>query len=215
MLAFALALGAVVVYAGMWVGYRHNWGWLHSVDWSLLNAAHSIAIKHPVWVRFWRVVSFALGPIPLRLLGIGLAVVLARRNVRAALLVLVCLPLNAFVTTAAKGLANRPRPISALVSAPSTSFPSGHALEATASALALLTVLLPLLSRPMRRVAVAVAALCVLMVGIARVGLNVHYPSDVMAGWALGFLFFGVALWVFRPTAAATSQHSDPTGSKP
>ena len=42
----------------------------------------------------------------------------------------------------------------------------------------------------MRRVAIAVSALSVLAVGIARVALNVHYPSDVLAGWSLGYLYF-------------------------
>ncbi|EUA32685.1 PAP2 superfamily protein [Mycobacterium intracellulare] len=31
--------------------------------------------------------------------------------------------------------------------------------------------------------------------------LNVHYPSDVLAGWSLGYLYFLVCLWVFRPPA--------------
>jgi len=86
-----------------------------------------------------------------------------------------------------------------LVAAPSTSFPSGHALEATATFLALLTFLLPMVSRSMRRVAIAVSAISVLAVGIARVALNVHYPSDVLAGWSLGYLFFLLCLLAVRP----------------
>jgi membrane-associated phospholipid phosphatase len=198
------ALAATVVYAVMWVGYRQNWSWLHSLDWSLLNATHDIAIKHPVWVRFWDGVSFVLGPVPLRLLGMVAAVAAATmRNVRAALLLLACAPLNGFVTSAAKGLVNRPRPSTMLVAAPSTSFPSGHALEATATLLALLTFLLPMVSRSMGRVAIAVTALSLVSVGIARVALNVHYPSDVMAGWSLGYLYFLVCLLVFRPSTSA------------
>jgi membrane-associated phospholipid phosphatase len=199
-LAVSVALAAVVVYVVMWVGYRQNWGWLHGVDWSLLNAAHDIAIKHPVWVRIWEVVSVVLGPTPLRLLGMAAAVVaLVKRNVRIALVLLACAPLNGFATTAAKSLVDRPRPATALVAASSTSFPSGHAFEATAALLALLTFLLPMISRWMGHVAVAVAALGVVSVGIARVALNVHYPSDVLAGWALGYLYFLVCLRVFRP----------------
>ena len=86
-------------------GYRQNWGWVHGLDWSLLNAAHDVAIKHPAWVRFWDVVSVVLGPVPLRLLGAATAVaLLVKRNVRAALLVVACAPLNGLVTTAAKAL---------------------------------------------------------------------------------------------------------------
>jgi membrane-associated phospholipid phosphatase len=199
-LAVFLALAAVAAYAAMWVGYRQQWSWLHDIDWSLLNAAHEIGIKHPVWVRFWDSVSFVLGPTPLHLVGmVAVVLALVQRNVRAALVLLACGPLNGFVTTAAKSLANRPRPPTMLAAAPSTSFPSGHALEATATFLALLSFLLPMLSPPMRRVAIAVSVLSVLLVGIARVALNVHYPSDVMAGWSAGYLFFLLCLFVFRP----------------
>lgn len=200
-LAVFVALVAAVVYAVMWVGYCQDWSWVHRLDWSLLNAAHDIGIKHPMWVRFWDGVSLALGPVPLRLAGMVAAVAaLVKRNVRAALVLLACAPLNGFVTSAAKGLVNRPRPSTALVAAAATSFPSGHALEATSALLALLAFLLPMVSRSIGRVAISLTALSVLSVGIARVALNVHYPSDVMAGWALGYLYFLLCLLVFRPS---------------
>ena len=83
--ALCVAMAAVLVYAVMWVGYCQHWSWLHHVDWSLLNAAHDVAVKHPAWVRFWDGVSFALGPVPLRLMGIVATVAaLVKRNVRAA-----------------------------------------------------------------------------------------------------------------------------------
>lgn len=167
LLAVSLAFVATAVYAVMWVGHSQDWGWLHSFDWSLLNAAHDIGIKNPAWVRFWDGVSLILGPVVLRPLGLLAAMVaLAKRKIRIALLLLACLPLNAIMTIAAKSVAHRPRPATALVSAHSTSFPSGHALEATASVLALLTVLLPMLhSRFTRHIAITVGALCVLTVG--------------------------------------------------
>src|SRR6185437_8364986 len=163
---------------------------------------------------FWDGVSFVLGPDPLRVLGIlGAAALAVKRNVRAALLLLTCLPLSGFVTAAAKGMAGRPRPATALIVVPETSFPSGHALEGMAAALALLTVTLPLLGAPARRIAVGAAALCVLAVGTARVALNVHHPSDVLAGWALGYLYFLLCLLVIRPTV--WSRRGDPTGAEP
>jgi len=199
-LAVAFAVAAIVVYAAMWVGYRQQWSWLHGIDWSLLNTGHEIGIKHPVSLRFWNDVSFVLGPVPLRWIGmVAMVAALVQRNVRAALVLFACAPLSGLVTTGAKDLANRPRPSTMLASAPSTSFPSGHALETTAIFLALLSFLLPMLSRSMRRVAIAVSALSVLLVGIARVALNVHYPSDVLAGWSLGYLYFLLCLLVFRP----------------
>lgn len=194
------ALAAAVVYAVMWVGFLQNWGWLHGLDWSLLTAAHDVAVKHPGWLRFWAGLSTVLGPEPLRLLGAAVAVVLlVLRRLRAALLVVACAPLNGLVTTGVKALANRPRPPTMLVYASSTSFPSGHALETTAAWLALLILLLPVLSRSLRGVATVVTAVILLLVGISRVALNVHYPSDVLAGWSLGYLYFLLCLLVFRP----------------
>ena len=67
------AFVALAVYVLMWVGYRQDWGWLHWIDWSSLNAAHDVAVKRPAWVPFWTALTNALGPVPLRLLEIGRA----------------------------------------------------------------------------------------------------------------------------------------------
>jgi membrane-associated phospholipid phosphatase len=199
-LAVYAAFAAVAVYALMWVGYRQDWGWLRWIDWSSLHAAHDVAVKHPGWVPFWTTVTNALGPVPLRLLDTVVAVVaLVRRNVRAALVLFACGPLNGFVTQAAKGLADRPRPSTMLVPIAQTSFPSGHALETMASVLALLAFVVPMMSATMGRVAMVASAAILVVVGISRVALNVHYPSDVFAGWALGYLYVLVCLVVLRP----------------
>ncbi|QUR66046.1 phosphatase PAP2 family protein [Mycobacterium spongiae] len=199
-LTVSFAVAACAGYATMWVGYSQEWVWLHNLDWSLLDSAHDIGSKHPVWVRFWDVVSVVMGP-GLRLLGLAAAVIaLAKRRVRIGLLLLACLPLSGLIGLVAKGLADRPRPASALIAEHGSSFPSGHAFEATAGVLALLTVLLPMISsEAMRVAAVAVGAFSLLMTGVARVALNVHHPSDVVAGYALGYLYFLACLWVFRP----------------
>jgi undecaprenyl-diphosphatase len=70
------------------------------------------------------------------------------------------------------------------------SFPSGHAQAAVVGYAVLLLVFLPVLHGALRRVAVAVALLMVLGIGLSRVALGVHYVSDVLAGYVLG------AAWV-------------------
>ncbi|WP_041298698.1 MULTISPECIES: phosphatase PAP2 family protein [Mycobacterium ulcerans group] len=210
-LPLLLALAAIVVYALMWIGYRQDWGWLHAMDWSLLNASHDIGVKHPGWVNFWFAVSFVLGPITTRIVGlVAITIALVQRKMRMALLLLACVPLNWIVTMIAKGLADRPRPVTKLVAAHSASFPSGHALELTASVLAMLTFLLPRIRvHWMRILAVVVGALSVLLVGISRVALNVHHPSDVIAGWALGYVYFLFWLWVLRPVPVAEQEPAE------
>ncbi|CQD09181.1 integral membrane protein [Mycobacterium europaeum] len=207
--ALCIALTAALIYALMWVGYAQDWHWQQRMDWSLLNAAHDRAVKHPFWVRFWADVSFALGPVPLRVLGtVVAAAALIVRRVRAGLLLLACAPLSGLVTVAAKKLADRPRPPTMLAVAAETSFPSGHALEVTAALCAALSLALPAMSRAVRGVAVALVGLSVLAVGISRVALNVHYPSDVLAGWSLGYLYFLVCFTVIRPPGATRSRNA-------
>lgn len=83
----------------------------------------------------------------------------------------------------------------------SPSFPSGHA---TLSAVTFLT-LGGLLSRASidwraRIYFLTVAVILTLIVGISRVYLGVHYPSDVIAGWCIGtawaLLCWGVVFWL-------------------
>jgi membrane-associated phospholipid phosphatase len=128
--AVCAAVTAAVVYAAMWLGYRQGWGWLDTLDCSSLTALYDVGVKHPGWVGFWRVVSAVFGPTTFRLLAALVVVALARRNVRAALFLVVSVQFSGRVTQVAKGLADRPRPTTALVAETSSSFPSGHALVA-------------------------------------------------------------------------------------
>ena len=84
----------------------------------------------------------------------------------------------------AKDLARRPRPDMYPALAPVASpfsFPSGHAAQATAVAVALLLVVLRCAPRQ-RRWAMGVSAALVTLVCASRLYLQVHYPSDVLAG---------------------------------
>jgi undecaprenyl-diphosphatase len=121
-----------------------------------------------------------------------------------ALFLVVSVELNGVVTEALKAAAARPRPATALVSAPSWSFPSGHALGVMASVLALSVIVLPLVRRNLRGWVIASSTAIVLVVGVGRVVLNVHNPSDVVAGWAAGYLWFAASLLVLarKPVTA-------------
>lgn len=92
----------------------------------------------------------------------------------------------------------RPRPeaVPHLREVFSLSFPSGHAMLAAVVYLTLGALLVPTLKNKREKVyCLGVAMLLTLLVGASRVYLGVHYPTDVLAGWAVG-LSWALLCWI-------------------
>lgn len=111
-----------------------------------------------------------------------------RRYASAALLV-IAVGGSALLSVALKAGFDRPRPdlVPHAAEVYRASFPSGHAMVGATTYLTL-GVLSARLQR-YRRTALLIIALAVLisvLVGVSRVYLGVHYPSDVLAGWIAG-----------------------------
>lgn len=129
---------------------------------------------------------------------------------------------GALLTFLLKDFFARPRPELVpyiLVSASSGSFPSGHAMASAFVYLTLGAIIAEVMpSRWLKAYVMSVAIFLTLLIGSTRVFLGVHYPTDILAGWAAGFLWAYAArsalrltkfLWGFRrakknmPAAAA------------
>lgn len=203
---------ALAVYALMWIGYISQWNWLTTLDSAALEALHRYGVAHPGWVTAWDVFCTVLGPTAFRLLTLVVIVVaLVRRDLRAALFLVISVELAGLVTEIAKWAADRPRPETAFVYAYSTSFPSGHAVGVTVGVLALLTVALPVVRGPLRSWLIGLGVVVVIAIGVGRVVLNVHHPSDVLAGWALGYAYFAACLvMVVAPQRRITDADETP-----
>jgi len=112
-----------------------------------------------------------------------------------------------FVGYASKLLVQRARPVvdDPVSHASGYSFPSGHALNIAVWTSVLVFLLWPLLSPTWRRVAVALAAVTIVVVGADRMFLGAHFPSDVLAGILLG-LGITFSSWIgFIGKTAVTS----------
>jgi undecaprenyl-diphosphatase len=91
-------------------------------------------------------------------------------------------------TEIVKRIYDRPRPGFAIYDLPvSNSFPSGHTTLSTVTYFLLAAIIARFETAPYtKRVVFILAALLTITIGASRVFLGVHWPSDVLAGWALG-----------------------------
>jgi len=120
---------------------------------------------------------------------------LLQRRGRTALAVALTCVSGEFVDSAMKHAFSRPRPdvVPPLREVWSTSFPSGHAMESAIVYLTLGAMLMRVADRGVTKVyCLAVAALLTTLVGISRVWLGVHYPTDVLGGWMIGFVWASI-----------------------
>ena len=90
----------------------------------------------------------------------------------------------------------RPSIVPHLREVASESFPSGHALTSAAVFLTLGVLLMRVSERRLTKFyCLAVAMAATFLVGVSRVFLGVHYPTDVLAGWLIG-LSWALLCWV-------------------
>jgi undecaprenyl-diphosphatase len=93
---------------------------------------------------------------------------------------------------------DRPRPelVSHLVDVHTLSFPSGHAMLSAVVYMTLGSLLAGhATSRTLKIYVLGVAVLLTFLVGASRAYLGVHWPSDILAGWSIGFAW-AMACWL-------------------
>ena len=123
------------------------------------------------------------------------------RKGHAALLVLVSVGGGVLISQTMKWAYARPRPDLVPHGAEvfTASFPSGHSMMSAVVYLtlgALLARTQP--DRAVKAYILAMAVLLTVLVGVSRVYLGVHWPTDVLAGWALGGLWALICLAVMQ-----------------
>ena len=132
------------------------------------------------------------------LVGSAAGVLTATRQWRLALFIVVSTLAGALFNTSLKHAFHRARPdlVPHEVIVANASFPSGHAFGAAMVYLTLAALLtIKLEPRAARAMLLALAIGVTLSVGVSRIALGVHWPSDVLAGWAAGSAW-ALATWL-------------------
>jgi YegS/Rv2252/BmrU family lipid kinase len=172
--------------------------------------------RHPAAQQFLLFVEVAFTTLPMAIYtAIAAGLLFWRKHGRAALWTVVVMLGASLTTYFLKGLLQRKRPVWAdpVTTLTSYSFPSGHATGIAAAA-GVVIVLAGLLvrRRGLRRALCTSAVLVALLVGLDRIFLGVHNPSDVVAGFAVGgfWVLGGLAAYDPAPRAKPREAFSTP-----
>jgi undecaprenyl-diphosphatase len=151
----------------------------------------------PPWIESALIDLTALGgPTVLGLVVMAvIGFLLLQGRYRSALAILLTAATGELLNSAMKSLFMRPRPaiVPHLRPVYETSFPSGHAMESAIIYLTLGAMLMRIAQGRLTKVyCLTLAVLMTLLVGVSRVYLGVHYPTDVLAGWTVGLVWASI-----------------------
>ena len=199
--AFAIVLA---LYGFVEIAHELREGELRHFDERLLRALRTpddpAVLIGPPWVAEVVTDITALGGTPI-LIGVILCAVgylLLVHRYGAAALVLVASAGGGLMSLGLKELFGRMRPgvVPHLVTVEGLSFPSGHSMAAAVIYLTLGALMARFAAhRRVRAYVVGISLLLTCLIGITRVCLGVHYPTDVLAGWAAG-LGWALLCWL-------------------
>lgn len=135
------------------------------------------------------------------------------RGYRMLILLLVTTTTGIALSLLLKGFYSRERPdiVPHLSHVYTSSFPSGHSMMSAVVYLTLASVLAATLTKRSLKVYVfSIAFTLIMLVGLSRIYMGVHYPTDVLAGWTAGIVWallaWEITRWLTREGAVEPPQ---------
>jgi undecaprenyl-diphosphatase len=188
-LGIVCALAAVLAFT--WYASEVTEGELLAFDSSVRGFVHSFS--SPPLTAVTKAVSYMGKVRTLVILGtVVVAVMLYLRTFRSTAIFLITMAGEIMLEVSLKATYQRarPEPFFELPPPESYSFPSGHALGSLCFYGILAWIVVRRIKEGRIRTAISVlAAIFILMIGLSRVYLGVHYPSDVLAGFVVGLIW--------------------------
>ena len=199
-IAILVPVAAVVVFA--WLAEEVLKAGTEQFDALIRTTVHQLS--SPTLTQIMKAFSF-LGEASVLVAMSVLVIILLSFFHRAREAVLLAITMTGAVglDVALKHAFHRPRPVSFFGASPhSYSFPSGHALASLCFYATMAAILSAQVRRRSARLCIWIAAaLLVGMIGLSRVYLGVHYPSDVIAGYCAALFWVEAVSLLNRGTA--------------
>jgi undecaprenyl-diphosphatase len=183
-----LASGAAAVaFVLLTVAVLRHSGPVVRIDTVISAAARRTAVHHPLWRSVMAAITVTGGTIVVTAVAAAGSLVLVWRGAwRRACFVAVVLAVTLSLRLLIADTVARPRPAGPMTAATGWAFPSGHAAASAAAALILVLIGWSSLGPGWkRRVVTGIAGVWAAVVGVSRVALVVHWPSDVLGSWLL------------------------------
>jgi undecaprenyl-diphosphatase len=201
LLGLAVVMVGVIVGAAVLVLAQSGWPPLERFDRGVAVALnHALAGKPMAATALTAITNLGGNAVIWWLATVTAAGMLLRRQVPLAVFLVLAGAGALALTPGIKLVVGWMRPYlaNAELTAPGNGFPSGHAINATVFYGALVLVFLPAIPRRLRGLTIGLAITMVVLIGLTRAALGVHYISDVIAGWLLGLAWLAVTTLAFR-----------------
>jgi undecaprenyl-diphosphatase len=205
-----LLLTLVAIAAGVWffgalatkVDEGQTRGFDRRILLSMRRPGDLAPIGPPAVVEAARDITALGGLVVLGILSVSTAIFLALDGkAHLALFLVVSVACGEGFAVLLKDFFDRPRPeiVPHEAYASSTSFPSGHSMMSALTYLTLAALLSAYQKRKrLKAFFLLTASLLVVLIGVSRVYLGVHWPTDVLAGWTAGGTWALVSLVVAK-----------------
>ena len=156
---------------------------------------------HWAWVQFFIAISKSSDPTPQLLLTFVVFIILYLLNNKLeAICCVFNIGITGFTNLILKNTIKRYRPMEIrLIDAHGYSFPSGHSSISTAIGLVLIYFILKRIKN--KKIAYTLSGLIftyLILVGISRVYLGVHYPTDVLGGWFIAVIWSYITISAYK-----------------